>query len=394
MLGSNQQSPQISWRVEIMRTVVLAFVLLSVSLAWCQNEPENPSNAATPADNANPAPQTAKPDSKKREEDRQPLPDSARSVPPAAAVLTVKGLCPGNEPQPKTAAVCQTIITRAQFEALTDAIRPDMPPTTQRQLAASYPRLLAMAHEAEQRGLDKKAHYQEMIAFARLQILAQDLVHEIEDQAADLSEKDIQDYYRSNAASFERANLERITVPDIRQNRPNPNAASEVQSKASDTGADKEAMKMESDALRARAAAGEDFGKLQKEAYDFAGLTTPPPSTTLQKVRRSGLPSTQAFVFDLKPGEVSPVIAEGGGFYIYKVVLKETEPLSEAENEIRKTLTVQRSRAMMQKVQESVTTEMNPAYFGSPAWKRHATSKGTPAPGDASQANGPTENPK
>jgi hypothetical protein len=365
--------------------------LLSVSLAWCQNEPESPPDASTPADNATAPPQNGKVDTKKREEDKQPLPDSAWAVPRDAAVLTIRGLCAETDPQPKTAAACQTIVTRAQFEELTNAIRPNMPATTKRQLAASYPRLLAMAREAEQHSLDKTAHYQEMIAFARLQILAQDLVHEIEDQAADVPQKDIQGYYNANAANFEAANLERVTVPDIRQNQPARLGTGKTD--VNDPGSDRQAMQLEADALRARAAAGEDFSKLQKEAYDFAGLTTPPPATTLEKVRRSGLPSTQASVFDLKPGEVSAVIAETGGFYIYKLVSKEAEPLSEAENQIRRTLTEQRARATMQKIQDSITTEVNPAYFGPPT-KRHATIKAAPAPSNAMQVNAGTENPK
>jgi hypothetical protein len=380
--------PQFSGDSITMRTLLLAWVLLPLTLAWSQAEPAAPTSST---DSQKPAL-----DTKKNEDDKQPLPETARTLPQDAAVLTITGLCPGNQPQSKAAA-CQTVVTRAQFEELTNAIRPNMPGTTKRQLAASYPRLLAMAREAEQRGLDKTPHYQQMMAFARLQILAQDLVHEIQDDAAQVSDKEVQDYYQQNVASFERVNLQRVMVPDIRQNRPQPNAAAPAQS---DAESDRAAMAHEADSLRARAAAGEDFGKLQKEAYAFAGLTTPPPSITLEKMRRSSLPATQISVFDLKAGEVSPVFAEAGGFYIYKIVSKDVEPLSEAQNEIGKTLVAEHTHAMMQKVQDSITTEQNPAYFGPPAAKRRSSSQATPkspantAQNSASQENATTENPK
>jgi PPIC-type PPIASE domain len=351
-----------------MRILLLVCLLLPVSLAWSQVEPGLPATV--------PQETTGRAD---HDDDKQPLPDSASAVAPDAAVLTIKGLCTENTPKSEASspdAACQTVVTRAQFEQLANAIHPNMPPTTKRQLASSYPRLLAMAREAEQRGLDRQTHFEEMIAFARLQILAQDLVHSIEDAAAQVPAKDIEDYYQNNSASFERASLERIIVPNIRQaeepknkNKDKGGAPSDAQAKEQD---DKEAMKKEAEELRTHAAAGEDFTKLQKEAYESAGLNTPPPPTSLVKTRRASLPPAHQSAFEMKPGEVSPVISDAGGYYIYKLVAKEIEPLGEAEAEIHKTLEKQRMRAMMQKVQDSVTTDVNQAYFGPPSGQRRS----------------------
>jgi hypothetical protein len=282
---------------------------------------------------------------------------------------------------------------QAQFERLCTALQPKMPATTKRQLATSYPRLLVMAAEAEQRGLDKQTHFEEMIAFARLQILSQDLVRNIQEAAGQVSAKDVEDYYHNNSPTFERASLERITVPNTRQadelkdDKKGP--SSEVRSEEKD----KEAMRQEAEKLRANAVAGEDFTKLQKDAYESAGLTTPPSSTSLVKTRRASLQPAQQSVFDMKPGEISPVISDAGGYYIYKLVAKELQPLGEAETEIYKTLEKQRMAAMMQKVEESVTTDANQAYFGPPS-RQHRS-----APAKAGQSGTPegtatTPNPK
>jgi hypothetical protein len=64
------------------------------------------------------------------------------------------------------------------------------------------------------------------------------------------------------------------------------------------------------DNLRARAVQGEDFDKLQKEAYAAAGLSGKHPNTKVEKVRRTTLPANHQAVMDLKPGEVSEVISD------------------------------------------------------------------------------------
>ena len=338
-------------------------LLLPVSGAWSQTKPGLPTATAPEAETRD-------------KDDKQPLPDSAAAVPPDAAILTIKGLCSEQTPKAEANSVdanCQTVITRAQFEQLSNAIHPNMPPTTKRQLANSYPRLLAMAREAEKRGLDKQTHFQEMIAFARVQILAQDLVRNIQDAAAQVPAKDIEDYYHDQPAAFARASLERIIVPNIKQR--SSKEGKETESSGSDTRSeekdkDQEAMRKEAEALRARAVTGEDFTKLQKDAYGAAGLNTPPPPTSMARTRRAALPPAHQSVLDMKPGDVSPVISDPGGYYIYKLVAIEIEPLSDAESEIHKTLENQRMHAMMQKVQDSVTTDVNQAYSGPPS-KKH-----------------------
>lgn len=353
-----------------MRTLSLVCVVLLASLAWSQQN-----SGTAPAQ---------QPPASRGDDDKETMPDSAAAVAPDAAVLTIQGLCPGAAPKPEGAeATCQTVVSRAQFERLATAIHANVP-TQKRQLATSYPRLMAMAREAEQRGLDKQEHFQEMIAFARLQILSQELVRSIQDEAAQVPAKDIEDYYRDNAASFERADLERVTVPDIRQVEPKKDEKGKPAEARSEE-IDKEFMRQEAERLRTGALAGEDFSKLQKQAYDTAGLSTPAPPTSLLKARRSSLPAAHQAVFDLKPGEVSAVISDAGGYYIYRLTAKEMEPLSEAEPEIHKKLEDQRMRATMQKIQDSVTPALNQAYFGAAAPRRPSlkTNPGATAEGQA-----------
>ena len=118
------------------------------------------------------------------------------------------------------------------------------------------------------------------------------------------------------------------------------------------------------ESLQARAAAREDFAKLQKEEFEAAGMKMESPSVNLPNVRRTGLPPGHATVFELKPGEVSAVISDSGGHYIYKVISKDHIALDQATNEIHSKLQNDRTRELMDKVTNSYKVETNEAYFG------------------------------
>ena len=150
----------------------------------------------------------------------QGLPASASKLAPDAAVITIKGVCAAAG-QGQSRARCETVITRAQFEKLTDALLTNMKPSRKRQVANAYPGLLAMAQEAEVRGLEKSPRFQERIAFARVQILSQELVRQIDEDSANVPAKDIEDYYHSHADAFATATLERIFIP-LRKNMDSP----------------------------------------------------------------------------------------------------------------------------------------------------------------------------
>ena len=58
-------------------------------------------------------------------------------------------------------------------------------------------------------------------------------------------------------------------------------------------------------------------------------------------------------MFDLKPGDVSQVISDSGGHYIYKVNSKTEMPLDQAKNDIHDKLQNDRMREMMEKLNNS-----------------------------------------
>jgi bifunctional DNA-binding transcriptional regulator/antitoxin component of YhaV-PrlF toxin-antitoxin module len=318
-------------------------------------------------------------------------------VAPDDVVITLKGFCSDSTLQ---GDACKTVITRAQFEKLAEALQPKMSPVIRRNLANAYARMLRMSTAAEKRGLDKQPKFEEMLVFARMQLLSQELSRALQDDASKINDADIEDYYKKNVGSYEQATLARIFVPRAKQlvtpaatkavtkagTAPAPKASlpqppTEAQKKASEA-----AMKKVAENLQERAAKGEDPDKLQKEAYAAAGLPGNAPTTKMEKVRRTTLPANHHQVMDLKPGEVSELIVDtNSGFYIYKMISKETQPMDAVKPDIRNQITTQRYHDSMQNYQGNV--DLNDAYFGpgrNPAGPPHPK---VPAPGQDAEDN-------
>jgi PPIC-type PPIASE domain len=351
------------------RTVIIA---LFASLALAQTSPLPQSDEPS-----------APPERHRHDDDDEPPPASAVSVPPDSPVITVEGVCDHTSgaaslsggargqgsaatdsakkesaPAGSIGAGCKTIVTKAQFEKLVDALNPQMPATGKRRLAESYPGLLLFTDKAHELGLDQDPRFAEMMRFASMQLLTQSLNRYFEQQASNISDAEVEQYYTENAIRFERAELLRIFVPKQPQ-LSQRTASGEESSRTIDS-----PMRPVAEKIHARAAAGEDFQQLQKEAFEAAGIATESPNVSMGKMAVTRLPLNHQEVFELEPGGVSDVIADSSGYYIYKAVSKQMVPLSQASKEIRKSIASERVQASTAALNKSIKSELNPAYFG------------------------------
>lgn len=291
------------------------------------------------------------------------------TVGPDDVVITLENFCLDTTLQ---GDACKTVITRAQFDKLVEALQPGMSPAIRRNLATRYATMLRMSSEAEKLGLDKQPKYDEMMRYARMQILSQQLSISLQQNANKVSDSEIEDYYTKNKLNYEQATFARIFIPRAKQivnpatpSKPGdkttsapPQPPTEEQKKAAEAAMDKIAAD-----VRERAAQGEDPDKLQKEAYLAAGLPGNAPNTKMEKVRRTTLPPNHQAIMDLKVGEVSQVISDpSSGHYVYKLISKETLTLESLKPEIEKIISGQRYRENMQGFQGKV--DLNDAYFG------------------------------
>ena len=392
--------------------------LLFVALVSGQTAPPAPAPAAGAAQTPAPAPNAA-----------PGAPAAAPAVPappevkPDDPVITIKSFCPGTTLE---GDACKTVVTKAQFEKLAEALQPGMPAAVRRQLAAAYVRLLLMSSAAEKRGLDKQPAFDEALRFSRMNVLSQELSRTLQSEAGNVSDADMQDYYQKNLTNYEQATFVRIFVPHTKRVVPPATAPTKKPGAAGTTGGSKpaapaskktappitkakdpsdpsssqnatapkastgvgsaktatakakapakaltpeeqekageEAMKKEAALLRERLIKGEDPDKLEKAAWAAAGLPGNPSPSKMDKVRRNNLPAGHQSVMDLKPGEVSEVISDPTGNYIYKLISKDTLPLDSVKTEIKNQLSSQRFREQMQHFQ--TTPDLNEAYFG------------------------------
>jgi hypothetical protein len=331
----------------------------------------------------------------RHDDDNEPPPASAANVPADSPVITVEGICdhpstaatasgpaaltkeesPGSSGV-STGSVCKTEVTKRQFENLVEALNPQMPGPARRQLAESYPRLLLFADKAREIGLDHDPHFAEAMRFASMQLLTQRLNRYFEEQASNISDSDIEKYYRENAVKFERAELLRIFVPKQRRQ-----AQKTVSVQHSSTAIDSEMLTV-AEKIQARAAAGEDFRQLQKEAFEAASISSGSPNVNTGKIASVGLPLSHQKVFALEPGQVSATIADSNGFFIYKVVSKQMISLNQASKEIRKSITSQRVQDATESLTKSIKGELDQMYFGASPGTSSRSGQMISKPGD------------
>lgn len=275
----------------------------------------------------------------------------APNVLPTAPVITLQGFC--TPPAAGAAArprVCSTAITRSQFEKLSQAIDPRLPRALWSQLADNYIRFLIMSEAARRRGMENDPRTREVLRYVRLQALAATLNRELQEEARTLPEAQLQQYYREHPAQFEQVKLQRLYLPKT----PPPPAKKLSDAERAQLAAD----------MRARAAAGEDFEKIQKDVYAALGLTTP-PATSLGAQRRGFLPENhEAIVFTAKPGDVSNLISDSLGEYVYKIETHEPVPFDAVRNDIRQTLEGRKYQEAITAIFSGVKAQLNPDYFG------------------------------
>jgi hypothetical protein len=287
-------------------------------------------------------------------------------VGPDTPVITVNGLCERTGNGNATPADCNTVITRAEFEKVVNAVQPNMSQAARKQFATRYVTVLLLADKAHDMGLDKGPQFDEEMYLARIQLLAREAGQELQKNAANVSDSAISDYYQQHMDDYRTISFDRIFIPRQKQmenaaQKPNDPDAQKKR-EASET-----EMKTEADKLRARAAAGEDFAKLQQEAYAFAGSKAKPVPVKLENQRKNSIPPTDSSIFNLKKGDVSELYSDPSGYRIYKVEEITTLPLASVHEEIARTLQGQNLKTSFESLQNSAKTTYDERYFASPA---------------------------
>ena len=294
--------------------------------------------------------------------EKQATPENATPA-PDTPVITIQGLCEKLGGNGATPADCKTVITRSDFEKVAPA---NLPGPQKKRVADQYIQALILAEKAHESGADHSPEFEKQMAFLRLRALATAGYQDLQKQASNVSDSEVEDYYKQHIADYKAISFDKLYVPkqkSLETSAQKPNDP-ELQKKRE---ASEVEMKAEADKLRARAAAGEDFAKLQQAAYDFAGIKQAPQSTHMENQRKSSVLPADAAIFDLKKGDVSEVFNDPAGFMVYKVTDTKDLPVATVHDEIARTLQAEKLKAAMDGLQNSVKTTLDESYFASPA---------------------------
>lgn len=318
-------------------------------------------------------------------------------LPPDTAIVTIQGICDSGSATGKVARnkttlaarpkTCQTVVTKAQMDAMIETLLPGAAADTRRQFALNYIRTMAASSLALQKRLDHDPTVgKEMAArvqFTQMQVMANSLYRRIEKLAEDVQESELQSYYTGHEADFIQGEVERITIS---------------KSGTGATPADPETLKTKAEAIRARAAQGEDFDVLQKEVSQAIHSGAPVPLTKIGMVRRSMLPPAESVVFDLKPGDVTQVVDAPGSLEILKLVSFKQIPLDTVRADLKTALTNGHLQLLMKDATKGVTAKFNLSYLELPQAPElfltpSLRTPGQPGANAAMAAGGPRQRP-
>jgi PPIC-type PPIASE domain len=273
-------------------------------------------------------------------------PFSFESLASTDPVLIVRGLCDDSQ----NANDCTVAVSKKQFELLLRVLFP-AGLNSRAHFATTYAEVLAFAHAARQQGLDQSPEYQASIQWLQEKTLADLLRRRLEKDSTEVSESEVQAYYREQSSRFEEVHLRRLVVP--KSNLAAADAPT-FQRRALEVAT----------ALRERAARGEDLDRLQKECFETLGFSGMPPSTEVGNRRRTGLSSEASeTVFSLQPGEASQVREESYSFVIYKVEAKRKLSREQVREEIVAEVAKAKLRKALDSITANVSAEWNEKYL-------------------------------
>jgi hypothetical protein len=284
---------------------------------------------------------------------------ASASIPATQPVLTIDGACNKPRTVPHAGAgnnPCKTVITRQEFDHLRDALNPfQLPeaPGARRNLAEKYLEMAAYAQAATDAGLANDPKFAALMKYVRVTTLAQLYRQQLDYKYRNPSPQEIEAYYKQNPREFEEIEVIGISVP---KKDPTGKNKDDFEKKAGQVMND----------IRERAAKGEDFEKLQHDAYTALGLTTAPGVIMGVRMRSAFLPQEADELFSLPADQVSKVENEATDFAIYKTKNKQMLPLDKVKTDVMRALWNRKTEEQARSVQSSVHANLNEQYFGPP----------------------------
>jgi len=260
--------------------------------------------------------------------------------------------------------VGDTKITAREFEELTQGLPPEVAGAVasmgKRGFAERYANLLSLAKEGEKRKLDQGDRFRQMMAFQRLMVLAQMTINQLGSAAGTVSAEEINRYYTAHQTDFQQIKVRGIYISFTTQAGSGGAAKPGEKQKLTEAEA-----RSKAEDLRRRIQGGESIMELAKKESEYPNAAQ---GGDFGFVRRNQFPQPiDSAIFALEKTQISPVIRDRFGFYIFQAEDKRSQPLEEAKPVIENGLRQQKMSDAMTNLQTQNPVVYNPKYFGEPA---------------------------
>ncbi len=323
--------------------------------------------------------------------------------PPPVPAQPVTKLPPGGTPDEKPQ--CFRTVTKDEFEMLVKRLGPQAERAPKEKIAEYYARALALENEGRKRGLTNQKDVQFAIWMGRVQALSEALQDQLHQEYGNVPDSEVTAYYDAHKQDFDEATIKRVVIPKPQkpaeaaktEEKPGapaaPSTAKPTQNLEPAYEQQVTARKALAEQLLARAKAGDDLNKLQKEAFEAAKIQEAPAEAEGATIHRGQLPPTHdEKVFATKDGQFTDLIEEPSAYMFYKVEKRRVQPESEVAGEIKREIENQKKDVVVRKMFDSVKPILNPAFF-QPSATQKPGAKPEAQPGEAPQGEAPQAQP-
>lgn len=272
-----------------------------------------------------------------------PIPPPPPQVAPDTVVLTVG----------------DTKVTRAQFDAIADAMpeqyRAFMKGPGRKQLADQIAKVLALSAEAKRRKLDEEPEFQMQNQYRTEELLSFFAAAAITEETK-VDDAALHEYYEAHKSEYERVRARHILIR--MQGSPVPMKPGEEDL------TEEQALEKVKE-LRRRIEAGEDFAKIAAAESDDAG--TAAKGGELGWFHRGQMvPSFEEAAFQLETGKLSEPVKSEFGYHLIEVEEHEFTPLEQVKEGIEAKLHPQLAAKAIDELQKKVPVTYDQVFFAPP----------------------------
>lgn len=226
------------------------------------------------------------------------------------------------------------------------------------QFLTELARMRLLVAEAEKEKLTEQSPCREQLEWVRSDVLSQALLNDFNRRNPATPEEETK-YYEAHRDSYQEAKVKVIYLAFAAD----PKAAQAAGRKL----LTEQEARAKIESLRRQALEGADFAALARQHSQDE--TSAAKDGDLGVIRRSDqIPEAiKAAIFSLQPGQVSEVVAQPNGFYLFRLEEMKTKTLDEVRQQVNQQAQSEKFREWFDSIRKSIAvTYENEAYFSRP----------------------------